>query len=208
MFTEGAAVSSELVSLRIFQCSEQPLQFQMWANSEKFTFTGKTHLPSAGWKGWGVCYGIHCWDRWKISQNQSSLSSQVSKSNATCSLPSCGDGSSYTAAPDSLTQLLLLLSMFHFSAKSQSGLCDKSSGIIKQWQFSELTGKSEGIDRAQLIPWKEFVCSFQYITISTKPEGIHRNLVCTILNYKLLYEQLCFRKGFQKDIEVFNVCVL
>lgn len=65
VFTEGAAVSSELVSLRLFQCSEKPLQSQMWANSEKFTFTGKTHLPSAGWKGWSVYYGTHCWGRWK-----------------------------------------------------------------------------------------------------------------------------------------------
>lgn len=129
VFTEGAAVSSELVSLRLFQCSEKPVQSQMWANSEKFTFTGKTHLPSAGWKGWSVYYGIHCWGRWKTSRTNH-LSSQTSKSNATCSLPRCVDGSSYTASPNSLTQLLLLLSMFSFRSKSQRGLCDKCSGII------------------------------------------------------------------------------
>lgn len=130
VFTEGAAVSSELVSLRLFQCSEKPLQSQMWANSEKFTFTGKTHLPSAGWERL-ECLLWHTLLRQVGNlQNQSSLSSQTSKSNATCSLPRRVDGSSYTASPNSLTQLLLLLSMFSFRAKSQRGLCDKCSGII------------------------------------------------------------------------------
>lgn len=99
------------------QCSEKPLQSQTWANWEKFTFTGKNHLPPAGWKGWCFYYGMHCHGRWKTSQDRLSSSSQISISNARRSLHSGAYSSSYTASPDSLMQLLLLLGMFSFRTK-------------------------------------------------------------------------------------------